>query len=88
MTLSQFVRSNGVGTDRTLFVTMASESYIQPMVNFRWSLDRFDLGKDYVVLCFDEACMAAAQQHDIMAYGGYIDHGQHERAYEIAHLKV
>lgn len=88
VTLSQFLRSHDVGTDRTLFVTMASESYIEPMVNFKRSLDKFDLGKDYVVLCFDLPCVAAAKKYDVLAYDGYIGHGSEERSYQIARAKV
>jgi hypothetical protein len=70
--LSEFLQSRGIGTDRTLFVTIASEPYIEPMVNFRMGLDRFSLGGDYVVLCLDVPCLDTARKYDIVAFEGYL----------------
>jgi hypothetical protein len=70
--LAEFLRSKGLGTDRTLFVTIASQPYAESMVNFKMGLDRFSLGGDYVVLCLDVPCLETARNHDIVAFGGYL----------------
>ena len=70
--LPEFLESKGVGTDRTLFLTIASEPYIESTINFKRGLDNFSLGEDYVVLCLDTPCLEAARGHDIIAFGGYI----------------
>jgi len=70
--ISGFLQSQGVGPDRTLFVAMATESYIEPMVNFKWGLDKFELGGDYVVLCLDVPCLEAAHRYNILAFRGFV----------------
>ena len=70
--LAEFLRSKGLGTERTLFVTIASQPYTETMVNFKMGLDRFSLGEEYVVLCLDVPCLDTAKNHDIVAFGGYL----------------
>lgn len=71
LSLTSFLRSRAVETDSTLFIALASENYIEPIINFRASLDKWNMGKNYVVICMDTACLQAAETHDILAYDGY-----------------
>ena len=41
------------------------------MINFRTSLEKWGLERNYVVLCLDADCMQAAKAQKILAYGGY-----------------
>ena len=85
--LSAFLHANGIGNDRTLFVTMANEAYIDPMVNFKWGLDIFNLGRDYLVLCLDQACLDQAKRYEVLAYDGYVEEGLNWH-HHIARMKV
>jgi hypothetical protein len=85
--LSAFLHDHGVGNDRTLFVTMANKVYVDPMVNFKWGLDIFHLGRDYLVLCLDQTCLEQAQRYDILAYDGFIEEGVNWHDH-IARMKV
>jgi len=69
--LTRFLLSNGVTPNRTLFVGMASKSYIPLMLNFKLGLTKYQLEKDYLILCLDQACLDACKEHDVLAYGGY-----------------
>lgn len=89
--LPEFLESKGVGTDRTLFLTVASDPYIESMINFKRGLDNFSLGEDYVVLCLDTQCLETARSHDIIAFGGYIvkeAEATDDWRYAIVHAKV
>lgn len=89
--LTQFLVSNGVGTDRTLFISMASEAYIEPMINFKVGLEKFNLGENLFVLCLDTPCLEAAKQHRILAYDGYLMNemeAQGDWHHPIARVKV
>ena len=70
-TLSDFLKQHRIESNQTLFVTMADGNYIDPMLNFKLSLDKWDLGKDYLVLCLDSKCSSVAQSHHILHYDGY-----------------
>lgn len=70
--LSTFLRNKGLENNRTLFVTMASEYYINSIINFKIALDKWNLGKEYVVLCLDIECVRASEAHEVIAYDGYI----------------
>ena len=72
LSLSGFLQSRGVSNDKTLFVTIASKKYVAPMINFKFGLDRWDLGKQYVILCLDHECVQAAESQNIHAYTGYL----------------
>ena len=85
--LSAFLHEHGIQNDRTLFVTMANKAYVDPMVNFKWGLDIFHLGNDYLVLCLDQACLEQAAQYDILAYDGFIEEGVNWHQ-QIARIKV
>jgi len=69
---SAFLESHGIDNNRTLFVTMASKQYIEPIINFNVALKRWNRDKNYVVLCLDIECLQAAEVHDFLAYGGYL----------------
>jgi len=69
--LPGFLQSRGVGVDKTVFVTIASEKYVQSTVNFKFSLDRWGLGRQFVVLCLDDDCVREAESHGIYAYNRY-----------------
>lgn len=66
--LTGFLQSRGVGNDKTLFITIANKKYVDAMVNFKFALDKWDLGQQYVVLCLDQKCMEAAESHNILAF--------------------
>lgn len=51
---------------------MASERYIDLIINFKTALDKWNLGENYVVLCLDIECVRASEAHKIIAYDGYI----------------
>ena len=51
---------------------MATEGYVDPIVNFRMALDKFGLGQNCIILCLDQGCVERAKQHNIVAYDGYI----------------
>jgi len=68
---SAFLKSHGIDNNRTLFVTLASKQYIEPMINFNVALKRWNRDKNYVVLCLDIECLQAAEAHDFLAYDGY-----------------
>lgn len=70
--LSNYLRRGGIGPNRTLFVTMASRKYIEPMINFKYSLDRWNEGQNYVVLCLDIECVEAGRTHGIHVFDGYL----------------
>jgi len=89
--LSTFLRNTGIGTDRTLFVTIASKSYIEPMINFKIALDKWNLGGNYVVLCLDIECAQAAESSNIIAFDGYFMSGKESKGdwhFPIARIKV
>lgn len=69
--LSRFLYRNGLRNDSTIFVTMASKEYLDAIVNFRTALDKFGIGKTYLVLCLDTECVEGAKANDVIAYGGY-----------------
>jgi|SRR5579862_1694630 len=71
-TLSAFLESKGLDNSRTIFLTIASNSYLEPMINFRRSLEKWSLGENYVALCLDVECVQAANAHNITAYDGYL----------------
>jgi hypothetical protein len=70
--LSSFLQSRGIGNERTVFLSMASKDYIEPVINFKKQLDKFTLGGDYVVLCLDNECLDAMGNNSILGYGGYL----------------
>lgn len=70
--LSSYLRSNGIYTDKTIYLTMASKDYIEPIINFKTQLDKFALGESYVVLCVDTECLEATKSHHILGFGGYL----------------
>ena len=70
--LSAFLNAHGLDTSQTLFVTMASTQYIEPMINFNKALKKWNLDKFYVVLCLDVECTKAAEAHNILAYSGFL----------------
>jgi hypothetical protein len=70
--LSNYLRRGGIGPNRTLFITMASRKYIEPMINFKRSLDRWNEGRNYIVLCLDRECVDAGIANGIHAFDGYL----------------
>lgn len=70
-TLCDFLKKSGLEVNQTLFVTMADEKYAEPMINFKLSLDKWDLSGHYVVLCLDASCSNAAASQNILHYDGY-----------------
>jgi hypothetical protein len=71
ISLPDFLKDHQLGTNQTVFITMADEKYVEPMVNFKISLDKWDLGGNYVVLCLDEKCSNLAESRHILHYDGY-----------------
>jgi hypothetical protein len=70
--LADFLQSRGLGNDKTLFVTIASKQYVDPMINLKYALDMWGLGEQYVVLCLDHECVHGAESHKIHAYTRYL----------------
>jgi hypothetical protein len=70
--LSTYLRLNGIGNDKTLFLSMASKEYIEPVINFRKQLNIFGLAESYVVLCLDTDCVEATKKHHILGYDGFL----------------
>jgi hypothetical protein len=71
ISLPEFLKDHQLGIDQTLFITMADEKYVEPMVNFWISLDQWDLSGNYMVLCLDERCSNVAESRHILHYDGY-----------------
>lgn len=89
--LSNYLRRGGIGPNRTLFITMASRQYIEPMINFKHALDRWNEGQNYIVLCLDIECVEAGIAHGIHAFDGYlqtITEAQGDWHYSVARMKV
>lgn len=53
-------------------MTIASKHYIQQMINFKTSLQKWDLDRCFLVLCLDRECLQAAKENGIMGYDGYL----------------
>lgn len=73
--LARFLQNSGLGKDKTLFITMATEGYMDAVFNFKLGLDKFDLGGNCVVLCLDKGCVERAKEHNICAYDSYVMNG-------------
>jgi hypothetical protein len=89
ISLPEFLKDHQLGTDQTVFITMADEKYVGPMVNFKISLDKWDLGGNYVVLCLDQKCSSVAESRHVLHYDGYLK-SQDSTSWNapVAHAKV
>jgi hypothetical protein len=70
---------------------MASENYIESVINFKRQLDKFSLGGRFLVLCVDPACVEAMSKHSILGYDGYLQTESESKAdwhLPIARMKV
>ena len=89
--LSTFLRSNGIGTDKTLFVTIAGGLYIDPAINFKKQLETWSLEQNFLVLCLDMACMEATKRNSVLAYDGFLqteDEARTDFHIPVARMKV
>ena len=89
--LSSFLQSKGISVNQTIYLTMASKEYIDPVINFKKQLDKFDLGDVYVVLCLDPECVDATKAHHILGFGGYLateTEAEGDWHFPIARMKV
>lgn len=86
--LSAFLRSNSIGTDKTVFLTIADRNFIEAAIHFKTQLDKFELGETCVILCLDTDCLEAAKAQSVLAYDGYVIREAGDWRMPVAQMKV
>jgi len=56
-----------------LFITMADSFYLPAVENFHFELKQYNLHKNFLVMCLDEACVQTCQSKNILAWWGFVN---------------
>jgi hypothetical protein len=85
--LSGFLQSHRIGTDKTLFLTIADKNFLGAALHFKSQLDRQGLGDSFVILCLDDECLKGAEGKSL-AYDGFVFRGPGDWHTPVAKMKV
>ena len=52
---------------------MADSFYLPAVENFHFELKQYNLHKNFLVMCLDEACVQICQSKNILAWWGFVN---------------